>query len=247
MYYKLLNLRKEFKKIQNQEFHKSVVKGYAGVGQTFERLLGKKSDASSAPDYNGIEIKTKLGYTKTAITLFSLTPKSNYNYSIKYLTVNYGYPESSFSPFNVLRAEANSIHPKLVSKRYYFELMVDRLNLKVRLIIKDKSGKLLDNHVYWDFEELEKRLVEKLSYMALVITYPYNKPDGIYYKYFKMSLYKLRSFENFLQLIEEGHISVLFNIGIHKSEDDYGRIFDHGTAFKLDNRYIYKLFEILNI
>ena len=47
--------------------------------------------------------------------------------------------------------------------------------------------------------------------------------------------------------IEQGIIKVVFNIDICKDENNYGRIRDHGTSFKIDNEDIYKLFQKLNI
>ena len=58
-----------------------------------------------------------------------------------------------------------------------------------------------------------------------------------------MTIYKLKGFQTFLQLIEEGVISIVFNIGIYKTDDKYGRIYDHGTSFKINTENIYKLFE----
>ena len=42
------------------------------------------------PDYKGIEIKTKKGYSKSKITLFSANPDSMYLYALKGLVETYG-------------------------------------------------------------------------------------------------------------------------------------------------------------
>ena len=243
----LKRLRKRFEEIKEGGLYKSVCNGSVGIGQTFERLLGKKADTLFEPDYNGIEIKTKLGYTKAPLTLFSLIPKCDYEHPLELLVSKFGYPESSFSPFKVLRAEAYSQNRVLTAKKYYFELKVHRDSKKIRLVVTDKMKNIVNEDLYWNFDLLEERLVNKLSYMALVITYPYYRNRETYFKYFKMTLYKLRGFEKFLELIEQGIIKVVFNIDICKDENNYGRIRDHGTSFKIDNEDIYKLFQKLNI
>ena len=238
----ILQLLKKFEEIKQEGLHKSLRNGSTGIGYTFECLIGKSEDTSFSPDFKGIEIKTKLGYSKTPLTLFSLTPKSNNDYTIKNLVFRFGYPESSFSEFKVLRALAVCNSKVLVAKRYFFDLVVDRNDKKIKLLIKNINGEILSSDVFWDFEELKNRLETKLNYMALVIGYPYVYSNVTYYKYFKMTIYKLRFFDDFLELIEKGIIKIIFNIGIDKSILNYGKIYDHGTSFKIPTAYIYKLF-----
>lgn len=71
----IIELKKQFLKIKNNTNHKSLRTGNTGIGYTFENLIDKKEDNLSIPDYNGIEVKTKLGYSKSPLTLFTLTPK----------------------------------------------------------------------------------------------------------------------------------------------------------------------------
>lgn len=236
----------KFEEIKKAGFHKSVRKGKYGIGDTFESLLGKEFDKNYFPDYKGIEIKTKFGYTKTPLGLFCLTPSSNYPYTIKYLVDNYGYPESSFSKFNILKAEATCNNDSLVAKKYYFDLMVDRDDKRVILLIKDKNKQVISRDIYWPFDELENRLKTKLNYLALIIGYPYLYKQDYYFKFFKMTIYKLKDFNDFLQLIEEGRIKIVFNIGIYKEKTNYGLIKDRGTAFKLETTDIYRLFDKIN-
>ena len=65
--------------------------GTTGIGYTFETLLGKKEDKNFTPDFMGIEINAKLGYSKSPLTLFNLTPYMNNNSSIQYIIDNFSY------------------------------------------------------------------------------------------------------------------------------------------------------------
>ena len=42
------------------------------------------------PDYNGIELKTKKGYSKTKIALFTANPDGKYFFAIQNLVEQYG-------------------------------------------------------------------------------------------------------------------------------------------------------------
>lgn len=78
-------LKAVFNKIKNKEFNKSLRNGTTSIGYTFENLINKKEDNLSQPDYKHIEIKTKLGYTKSSLTLLCITPIKQDNNAIKYL------------------------------------------------------------------------------------------------------------------------------------------------------------------
>ena len=236
-------LIKKFEIIREQGLHESLRNGNTGIGYTFESLIGKQEDTDYAPDYNGIEIKTKLGYSKCPMTLFSLVPKSNEINTISKMVETYGYPDKTFRQFKVLRANAHATKNIPVQNKYIFKLYVDWESQRLKLLITNNSNHLLSSNIYWDFDELKERLCKKLNYMALVIGYPYRYSEVVYYKYFKMTIYKLKSFETFLRLIEAGEISVIFNIGIYKTADKFGAVYDHGTSFKLSTSCIYKLFD----
>ena len=45
--------------------------------------------------------------------------------------------------------------------------------------------------------------------------------------------YKLRDFQTFIKLIEEGIIEVQFKIGIHREEQNLGKTYDRGTDFSI--------------
>lgn len=238
------DLRAKFKSIQNKGFCKSLRKGTTGIGFTFETLIGKKEDRSSDPDFNGIEIKVKLGYTKTPTTLFCLTPKGH-DYTIKYLLDKYGYPDKKDKNLKCFRAEAHSKKNKISVNRYILKLKVNYELKRLELVILDLNLTVLDNSIYWNFDELETRLTKKLNYLAYVKGYPYKRNDETYYKYTNMSVYKLKDFNKFLELIENDTIHVIFNVGIAEKGKNIGKIEDRGTAFKIYNDCIDKLFDLI--
>lgn len=237
-------LKEKFENIKESGLCKSLRNGTTGIGFTFESLIGKKEDNSPEADFNGIEIKVKLGYTKFPITLFSLTPKG-YNYTIKYLLETYGYPDKTNKNFKCFRGKAFCNKTYITANKYILKLKINRESNKLELVILDINLNVLDKTIYWNLNDLAERLYKKLNYLAYVKGYPYKLNSETYYKYTSINFYKLKNFDIFLDLIKEDKIHVCFNIGTCKSARNYGKIEDRGTAFKLDNSCIKELFDTI--
>ena len=113
---------------------------------------------------------------------------------------------------------------------------------KVELIVLNHKNEDINIGISWSFNYLKERLLIKLQYLALIrVSSCIICGDG-YYHYHNISFYKLKDFDNLLQLINEGIIEITFKIGIHKSGKRIGKIYDHGTDFsiKLSNlEYLY--------
>lgn len=50
--------------------------GYSSAGKTLENILGKDDDIASLPDFQGVELKTKVDGSEPYIGLFSMVPDS---------------------------------------------------------------------------------------------------------------------------------------------------------------------------
>ena len=243
----LKKLKKEFLRIKSMGYVKSTRKGLTGIGKTFEDLIGKSEDKEITPDYHGIEIKTKRGYTKSYTTLFNLTPAGKTDYEIKRLRDTYGYPEFTSSKIKVLNCSVQANCSTFVAQRYLFKLYIDYEEEKIFLVIYNQSFTLIEKKVYWSFSLLQERLERKLKYMALVKAWP-SKVNGVeYYKYYDIDFYKLKSFNEFLKLIEEGTIRITFKIGVFKDGPRKNQIHDRGTGFEIQELDFLKLFENINI
>jgi len=230
-----------FLEIKNKELNQSLRKGTTGIGYTFETLIGKKEDSNYLPDFEGIEIKTKLGYTKAPLTLFCLTPSKAEEPSIKFLLNKFGYPNKQ-TDFKSLRCNAYNNFNNIIANRFIFKLKVDRKDNKLRLIIKNLYFDTLDDSIYWNLDKIKERLYTKLSYLAYIKGYPYKKDGQTFYKYTSLEIFELKDFNIFLELIEQDKIFITFNIGVHTTEDRYGQINDRGTAFRISIDTIDKLF-----
>ena len=233
-----------FNTIKNKKLNKSFRIGTTGIGYTFESLINKKEDNNFLPDFEGIEIKTKLGYTKSSTTLFCLTPKKDNNdFAIKFILENFGYPNKSNKDFKSFKGDVYSTCNNVIGSKYIFKLKINYKEQKIYLIIADKSLNIINNSIFWSFNDLKTRLCIKLNYLAYIKGYPYHIDGETFYKYTNLTIYKLKNFDTFLNLIEQGYIYITFNIGIFDKEYRYGKIHDRGTAFKLKKNSINKLFD----
>ena len=233
-------LKEKFREIKGKEFCESLREGYTGIGFTFESLLEKKEDNSYNPDVNGIEIKTRYGYSKAYTTLFCLTPKG-YENTIEHLLKYYGYSDKD--GLKSFKGDVFSKKNNVIANKFIFKLKVAEYSKQLKLIILDINLNVLDKSIYWDLSEIKNRVYTKLNFLALINGYPYKRDGKVYYKYTSLDIYKLKSFNYFLEALKNDEIYITFNIGTFKSGKRLGDIHDHGTAFKLKRGCINKLFD----
>ncbi len=243
----LINLKQEFERIRKMGYVESTRTGFTGIGKTFEDLIGKSEDTLKTPDYHGIEIKTKKGYSKSYTTFFNVTPKGNSEFEIKRLCNAYGYPDKVLKNKKVLAVSIMANYPTLVANRFLFKLDIDYDNEKMFLSIRDKNMKFLEKNTYWEFEDIKERLENKLSFLAYIKAWPNNIGGKEYYKYYDIQFYQLRDFQEFLKLMEEGKIRITFKIGIFREGNRKGEIHDRGTGFEIKEENLEKLFRKIKI
>lgn len=243
----LKKLKKEFEKIKLLGYVKSTRKGYTGIGKTFEDLLGKAEDNLSKPDFQGIEIKTKRAYSKSYTTLFNATPMGNSDSEIKRLRITYGYPEFTNSKIKILNCSVQASCSTFVAQKYLFKLYISYEEEKIYLIIYNQSFVLIEKKVYWPFSLIKERLEQKLQYMALIKAWPNIISGEEYYKYYDIDFYKLKTFTEFLKLIEDGTIRITFKIGVFKDGSKKNQIHDRGTGFEIQELDLLKLFEKITV
>ena len=239
-------LKEKFIKIKNIGFIKSLRKGSTGIGYTFETLLGKKEDQETTPDFKGIEIKCKAKYTKYDLGLFTYNPKRDDILATQYLFQKYSYHLND--NINMYRLFSRKIYAdyKYELNNYSFKLKVN-YSLKKIYIESYYKDQFCENVCYWNFNDLEERLMTKLKKLAIVYGYVYKIFDQTFYKYNSISFYKFKNFNKFLYLIEKGDIYIV----VHLREDvnklgDY-IIKNNGFSFRIKNNCVEKLFDRINI
>ena len=67
-----------------------------------------------------------------------------------------------------------------------------------------------------------------------------------YYHYNKINIYKLKDFDTFLKLIDDGIIDITFKIGVFKDGKRKGGVYDRGTDFSIGINNLNLLYEEIN-
>ena len=226
-------LQKEFKRIKRLGWIKEQRKGVTSVGYTFEKLLKKDEDEFPLPDFGNIEIKTMNTHAKTNLHLFNLSPDGEMFFPIKHVLETIGCPDRDDKTKKVLYRSFNcQMYTDIIYGRRGI-LTVNREKERIDLVVC-KGDEDIHLNVYWPFEAIEERLNLKLQYLALVRASSRIIDNIGYYYYHTINFYKLKSFDTFIKLIEDGVISITFKIGYYKSGRRIGQIYDHGTDFSIN-------------
>ena len=90
-----------------------------------------------------------------------------------------------------------------------------------------------------------KHLFLKLNRLAIVHASKKRINNNIHFRYYKITIYKLKSFKTFLKLLDEEIIKVSLIARISKSGNDKGRYRNQNLVFKINKYNINKLYDIL--
>ena len=241
------DFKKQFYKIRDMGYVKSINNYTSGIGLTFENLIGKKVDNYPMPDYKGrLEIKTKLAYSKIPIHLFKLTPDGQNFYESQSILEKYGYYKNN----KTIKAFNGSVFANELNKiglNNYFSLDVNYKEEMVKLLVYDLDGTLVDDSTYWQFEKIENALTRKLKYLVLIQAWSTQREKTYYYKYYRYDLYKLSNFYTFLNLLDRGIISIGFSLETTLNKNRTEQIHDHGTSFDINKEDLEKLYYKIDI
>ena len=237
-------LKEKFNEISKKGYIKGIYNCNSSIGRTFESELNLERNLNSKPDYKGIEIKTRRTYSKSAISLFTAVPDGEEQFEIERLKNDYGYPYKKDKRYKALYADVYGNKKNFGGAKYQYKIDIDRTEKKVYLCIYDKMGILIERKVFWSFKYLEDKLMNKLKVLALVNTWTNEINGWNYFKYYKIDFYILKDFDTFLKLLENGIIKITLKVDIYKDEIRYGKTYDHGCGFAIQEKDLIKLYDV---
>ena len=240
----ILALKEKLDKIKNLGWIECKNKNKSVTGKTLENLLEINPDNFEIPDYNTIEIKSKVSKRENYIDLFCATPDS-YVLETKRLYDKYGYIDSN--NYKILNFVLYGEFLKPINNEYSAKLRIDYKNKKVIMEIYNKDNELIDNLSSWSFELLEEKLCRKLNYVCLVEGDKKFSHNVLYVRYDKYKFYKLKKFSNFIRLLKRGQIRISFTLGVYKSGSKSGKMHDHGTQFSIRKENVKLLFDEIEL
>ena len=237
------DLIENFKKIAKKRWIKSVADDHGGVGNTFEKELGKGKDSIYLPDYEGIEIKCTTRFSKFPLYLFTVAFDGPSFPEINRLIELYGYPDKDFSDKKVLFTKISVLEKNIVKSGYKFQLHINKEKEKLYLKVFNKNNILIEEKSFVYLMSIYNHLVLKLSKMAVIYASKQKIDETDYFRYYKLSLYELISFEKFISLLESGIIIVDLIARINKSGKDIGRYRNKNHVFSIKKDNIESLFK----
>lgn len=221
------------RKIERDGWHESTRRGNTGIGKTFEDLLEKEEDNVDLPDFFDIEVKTHEVASKSLITLFTKAP-SYPRGANTYLRENFGKIDEFGN--KILHATVSGAR-KTNSKEYNynFKTEVDFENRRIYLLVFDSEDDILvNNDVYWTFEDLQRQISRKLPMLAIVSAESKIEEGIKYYKYNKVDFLTDFSVDGLAKAIVNGDLYIDIRIGAYKTGKKKGKTHDHGTGFRIN-------------
>jgi len=239
------NLIEEFKIIANKKWIIGVNNFTNSAGLTLETLLHKKPDSMFFPDYNGIEIKCSQRFSRYPITLFSKSFDGPSFYEMNNILNKYGKSDFIYKNRKIINAQLSTSEKTLVNNKYYFKLEVSYEKQKIYLAIYDKYNSLIEKNSYIEFQTLKNILELKLSLLAIVWASKKIIDNKPYFRYYKIIIYKLISFEKFIDLINKNIIIINIVGRVSRSGLDAGRQRNKNLVFQISKENISDLFKII--
>lgn len=244
----LKRLSNEFYRIQCMNWIKNVGKGYSSAGKTLENILGKTDDYESLPDFDGIELKTKLDGSEPYVGLISIVPDSE-PLLINWLLNNYCWHSRKDNNYKVFYAQIYGDVFTDVGYYYSYKLRVNYKLRKLELLIRNNFTGDINSRISWSFEQLSLRLNKKMSLLALfkVKKFYMQQNKTYYFKYYKMTLFRFKNLTSFLKAIENGYIRMNIKINFYNKEPYYGKLHNKGTTFEIMEDNFKEIFDVINL
>ena len=233
----------EFKRINKKGYIKSVSKSFGSVGLTFEKELGKSADSLYFPDYYGIEIKCSNRFSNYPLFLFTCAFDGPTFPEINRIVEKYGWYDKDYIDKKVLFTKLNCSKKVIINDKYKFSFELDEVERKGYLLVYDLHDNLLERESFVYFDSMYNHLCLKLNILAYVnaIKKTINKID--YFRYYDVTIFKLKGFDTFLNLLKNGVIDIGLIARIGKSGNDKGRYRNKNLVFQISKKNINLLFD----
>lgn len=237
------DLLEKFKVISNIGWIKGINNNTNSVGLTFENLINKKADSLFFPDYKGMEIKCTTRFSRFPISLFSLAFDGPSLYEINKILQKYGNNDSLYENKKSLLGNLKLNKNIVINDKYFFKLVINYKEERIYLNIYDIYYNLIESESYITFDSIRKHLLIKLSNLALVVASKKVDNDNSYFRYYKITIYKLKGFKEFLTSLEHNDITVNLVCRVSRSGEDKGRQKNKNLVFQIKKDAVSSLFE----
>ncbi len=237
----------DFKYIISLGFMPSHRSHNTGIGKTFEDLIEVEENNLSVADYMGhIELKSQRDYTSSMISLFTKSPSYPPNANTT-LRENFGYPDVE-SGYNIIHTTIKYSKFNNFKNEWGFKLKIDVNKQRLYLLIKElKTNKLQKLSPYWNFDDLNNKIITKCSMIAYITAETKIVDNVENFHFNKAILLTGLTLEKFLEAIKKDLILFDIRIGVYRSGKSKGKSHDHGSGFRTKRRDLSNIFDIEEI
>ena len=195
------------------------------------------------PDYYGIEIKCTSRYSKYPLYLFTVAFDGPSFPEINRIVEKYGWYDKDYVDKKVFFANLYYNEKVLVNNKYYFRLRFNEKEDKLFLCSYNLQNKLIEKESFIYKKSIYNHLCIKLNKLAIIHASIINKDSKKYFRYYKIDIYKLISFDKFIELFKNDDIEVSLIARVNKSGLDVGRYRNKNLVFSIKKKKIEKLFD----
>ncbi len=229
----------EFNRIKNLGFIKSNRAGNTGIGKTFEDYLGVQENNLKDPDFEGFEVKSKRTLSNSLTTLITQSPTSPRGIN-SILRERFGYEVEDVN-HKELRTTPKYGGFNTCRSGFGFGIVINEECERIELHIKKLETEEIEmNNIYWSFDNLKDAINTKLTNLFLVKASKQDLDDGEYFHYTEATVYfGGGDFDKFLRFIKEEKIKIDIRLGSYESGEPH----DHGTAFRIDVKHLFELYD----
>lgn len=213
------------------------------IGLTFEKEIKKEPDNMFFPDFKGIEIKCTTRYSNFPIYLFSASLEGTTYPEINRIIEKYGYYDKIYKNKKVLYEDFNHFTTHIVNNKWIFKLEINRDEDKLYFCVYDINNNLIEKEAFIYLNILYNHVITKLSNLAIIKASKKIENNNIYFRFYEITIYKLISFEKFLELLEKKIINVSIVGRLSKSGSNCGKYRNKNLEFKIKKENIDKLFK----
>lgn len=223
----------KFRKIKEMGWIKTHRSGNTGIGKTLEDLLGIQENNIQAPDFGIYELKSARKNSTSMLTIFTKSPEPQRANEL--LRQKYGYCSAAYkNNEKVLHSTLNAVKFTPIANTGD-ALKVTCMNDKIHIESKNNGIE----QIYWSRNALKKIFEKKLQ--QIVYVKAESRGSGKNEEFWYNEAYLLGGFnwDSFVELLEKGKIYIDLRIGQYPD----GRIHDHGTGFRIQQKDFDLLFQ----
>ena len=220
----IVEVREKLKELKEKGWVVSKRRSNTGIGYTLETLLGIKENNLKTPDFGELELKSQRKNVSNRITMFTFN-RAVWKIKQKELIENYGYLDATQR-----KALYCTVNTKPNAQGLYLKVEDELLKLH------HLDGVLIAE---WKISDLVKTFKEKMPALVVVMADTrINSEEKEEFWFNEAYFLKEPDIDNFIDLLKKDIIIVDIRMHIKKN----GAVRNHGTAFRIDERFLYLCF-----